>query len=483
MLFLKSNASLICFACNTGSEGNDPWIPELWANETLAILEENMVIGNLVHRDFEPIIAKFGDVVNTRRPGEFKAKRKVCADNVTVQESSATNVPVPLNQHVHVSFLICDDDESLSFKSLVDEYLRPATVAQARFVDQVLLGQVYQFLANSEGGLGTISSSNAKKYILDTRNRMNINKAYMEGRNLIWAPNSETAALNTDLFISCDKRCDGGFAMQEAHLGRLLGFDHWMAQNTPSVPPGNTAKTGEINNAAGYPAGTITVTVDGFTGAVADGEYVTIEGDDVVHRIYDHTETLGNTTSITFYPPLKRAVLDNADVRVPTAGAINLVAGYPVCYAKEIVVDGFTVAPQIGQLVSFGSPTTAAEVIASPVYSIIDVNGLVGITLDRPLDLALTNNDAVNLGPAGTLAGTTGDYNFAFHRNALALVVRPLALPRAGTGALSGVVNFNDLSMRTVITYDGNKQGHLVTIDMLMGIAVLDTDLGAVLLG
>jgi len=28
------------------------WVPELWAKESLRILEENMVIGNLVHRDF-----------------------------------------------------------------------------------------------------------------------------------------------------------------------------------------------------------------------------------------------------------------------------------------------------------------------------------------------------------------------------------------------------------------------------------------------
>ena len=42
--------------------------PAHWANESLAILQENMVVGNLVHRDFEPTIADFGDVVNARKP-------------------------------------------------------------------------------------------------------------------------------------------------------------------------------------------------------------------------------------------------------------------------------------------------------------------------------------------------------------------------------------------------------------------------------
>src|SRR5262245_8124150 len=82
------------------------FIPQLWANESIAILEESMVIGNLVHRDFENVIASYGDTVNTRRPGEFKAKRKTAADNVTVQQNTATNVPVVLNQHLHTSFII-----------------------------------------------------------------------------------------------------------------------------------------------------------------------------------------------------------------------------------------------------------------------------------------------------------------------------------------------------------------------------------------
>jgi len=151
-------------------------------------------------------------------------------------------------------------------------------------------------------------------------------------------------------------------------------------------------------------------------------------------------------------------------------GQINNVAGYAVGWSKEITVDTFTVAPQVGQMVSFGN------VAGSTVYSIIDVNALVGITLDRPLDTALADNDKVNIGPMG-------NYNLAFHRDAIALVVRPLARPKPGTGALSAVVNWNGLSMRATITYDGNKQGHLVTLDMLAGIAVLDTRLGAVLLG
>lgn len=32
------------------SNSVDPYVPEFWANESLAILEENMVMAKLVHR-------------------------------------------------------------------------------------------------------------------------------------------------------------------------------------------------------------------------------------------------------------------------------------------------------------------------------------------------------------------------------------------------------------------------------------------------
>ena len=45
------------------------------------------------------------------------------------------------------------------------------------------------------------------------------------------------------------------------------------------------------------------------------------------------------------------------------------------------------------------------------------------------------------------------------------------------------MANYNDLSIRVTMTYDGNAQGTLVTVDTLMGVKVLDVLLGAVMYG
>ena len=119
---------------------NTAFIPELWASEGLAILQENMVIANLVHRDFENEIRQFGDVVNTRRPGTFQIRRKADGSTLQNQDATATNVQVPLDQWFYTSFTIKDGEASKSFQDLVDIYLRPGMMTIARSVDRAVLG-------------------------------------------------------------------------------------------------------------------------------------------------------------------------------------------------------------------------------------------------------------------------------------------------------------------------------------------------------
>lgn len=449
----------------------DSLIPEKWAYESIDILLENMVVANLVHRDFSDEIAEFGDVVNTRKPADFQAYRKIDSEEVTVQDAVAPNIQVPLNQHVHVSFRLKDGQESKSFKDLSQEFLFPAVKAEAAFLDMCLLGQYAQFIDNSAGRLGAMTTSTARDDLLDLRKVFNTNKVEMDGRHLIFNPTTEALMLKLDLFTQAQQVGDEGQALREATLGRKLGWNMYMCQNMATVAVGNTVVLGAVNNVAGYPAGTTTLTVDGFAAALPVNSYLTIAGDDTPQRI---VSSVGGATptSVTIYPGLKRAVLDNAVITRYVPGQINFAAGYAAGWHKELVVDTFTVAPQVGQLVTFGVGAPAS----SAVYTIVKVNGLVGITLDRPLVATLADNDPVNIGPAG-------QYNFAFVKNALALVNRPLAAPRPGTGALASVVNYGGMSMRVVITYDGAKQGHLITIDSLFGTAVLDAKRGGVLLG
>lgn len=474
--FIKTLRSLAVYANDL-----DAFIPEFWAQESLAVLEENLVASNLVYRDFEDRLSQFGDTVNCRRPNRFEPVRKDLTDNVTIQDATATNVPVVLNQHVHTSFLIRDGEESKSMADLITTYIEPAVKGMARWTDRMVLGQYGQFIANSVGKLGQMSSTTAKGYLIDARKKSQT-LLWPQGdpiRPMITNEDTEAAMLNTDLFVSAEKVGDNGSALRSASLGRKFGFDMLMSQQMGNIAPGNTTKGGAINNAAGYAAGTTVFTVDGFTGVTAVGEFVTISDNLTnvgghVSRVTATTATLGNTTSITILDPIPFDTVDNALVRTYTAGAVNNGGGYAAGWSKAIVVNGFTVAPKVGQMVTF---TTNVPTVSDEVYTVLGIDvSTTSITLDRPLAAALANTATVNIGPAG-------DYSFAFLKDAIALVIRPLAPPKPQTGARSAVISYNNLSMRATITYNGDKQGHLVTLDYLAGIKVLNRNFGLVMLG
>lgn len=453
----------LCYA-----NDNDALIPELWANESLAILEENMVMANLVHRDFSPLVASFGDVVNTRRPSEFSTKRKAQADAVVSQDATSTNVQVPLNQHVYVTFTIKDEEASLSFKELITYYLAPAAMQMARSVDRILCGQVPRFFANAAGKLAGMSSSNAKDWILETREIMNVNKAYPNGRNLAISPQAETEMLKTELFIAANQRGDTGTALEEARLGRVLGFDTFMDQNVNyrNLADADTLTLNHATGAAAGATGNIAITA---SSAVTDGCFAWFTGDQQPQVISAHT---GTTTGITLVDAYKYAVSANAvgyAFEPAVAGAT-----YAIGYDKGITLNTITAnkLPVVGQLLATGTGASRKTYTIIEVDSVNTTSAIVW--LDRPLEVAVTAADEVFPGPHGSMC-------MAFHRDAVALVSRPLALPASTLGVQAAVGSYNDLAMRVAMQYDISNQGTIVTLDMLCGVALLDANLGAVL--
>lgn len=447
----------------------EAFIPQQWALESIATLTETMVIGNLVHRDFSPLVANYGEVINVTKPGGFKAKRKEAADNVTVQQPTATTFDVRLNQHLHTSFIIKDSDYSKARDDLFAEYLQPAVVSIAHAVDVIIAAQVHQFYKNSGGHLGMIDETNGDDYLLEAREAMNDNKVSDAGRYGLLTSKTESAMLRQDKFTSADKIGDDGTALRNASLGRLFGFNLVRLFNEPYVTGGLVTVNGAVNNApSGYAPGTTTIAVDALTAAITPGTFITIAGDDTPLQV---VSTVGGATptSITVLNGIKHTVADNAIVKVQPKGVVSYAAGYPVNYSKTIAIGALPWTPRVGQAITFGTDNLN-------VYAIIDLEDPTHIILDRPLEVAVPDATAVNFGPSGS-------YNLMFVRDAIALVNRPLATPMAGTGARAAVVNYGGTSMRVVFTYDGNKQGTLVTVDTLMGVKVLDVDRGAIMFG
>ena len=435
----------------------DNLIPEIWANEALMQLEANLVMANLVHTDFKNEIASFGDTVNADRPSAFVSKTKKDSDSVTVQDAVSTKIPVKLDQHHHVSFMIKDGQESKAFRDLVTEFITPAVQALALGLDQSIFGEAYNFLGTR---IGQYSVDPTKSSITRLRAAMSNNLAPLNGRNLVVSPNIGATLLDIADFSSAEKVGDAGTAIRTGSIGQRLGFNIIESQGAPSVPTGvNDVLTGTVNKVAGYPVGATVIDVDTMTVPVA-GSWLTIEGDMTPLKIASAT-----ATELTLVSGLKYAITDGAVVTVYEPALINLVAGYDSGLYTDVAINDLTLAPAVGQMISQGSYYYGAKTGTTAT----------SLLLSTTNKATMANDAVLGIGPAG-------DYGFAFNREAIALVTRPLAVPRAGTGARSAVMNYNGLSMRVTITYDGTKQGHLVTLDFLTGVKTLDTRLGALLI-
>lgn len=85
-----------------------------------------------------------------------------------------------------------------------------------------------------------------------------------------------------------------------------------VADNSPLL----VFKTAAVNNTGGYPGGTTTITIDTITGLVNNGDtfQVALESNGVVHIVSAHTETTGNTTSVTFFAGLSLGFGNNLGV-------------------------------------------------------------------------------------------------------------------------------------------------------------------------
>lgn len=122
-------------------------IVKLVAADALPALMGNLVMGNLVNRDYEPVLAHAGDTVNVPIPPVLVANNIAEGGTVTTQNPSLGNAQIVLNTHAEATFQIPDVTKALAFPDLLKAYMQPAVVAIASKVEKDLLNLYSQFTA------------------------------------------------------------------------------------------------------------------------------------------------------------------------------------------------------------------------------------------------------------------------------------------------------------------------------------------------
>jgi len=127
-------------------------IVKLVAADALPALVSNLVMGNLVNRDYEPVLANAGDTVNVPIPPTLVANNIAEGGTVTPQTPNLGNAQIVLNTHAEATFQIPDVTKCLAVPDLMKVYMQPAVVAIAEKIESDLLNLYSQFSANTPVG-------------------------------------------------------------------------------------------------------------------------------------------------------------------------------------------------------------------------------------------------------------------------------------------------------------------------------------------
>ena len=127
-------------------------IVKLVAADALPALVANLVMGNLVNRDYEPVLAQAGDTVNVPIPPTLTANNIAEGGTVQTQNPNLGNAQIVLNTHAEATFQIPDVTRVLAVPDLLKVYMQPAVAAIAERIESDLLNLYAGFTANAPVG-------------------------------------------------------------------------------------------------------------------------------------------------------------------------------------------------------------------------------------------------------------------------------------------------------------------------------------------
>ncbi|MEX2263567.1 MAG: P22 phage major capsid protein family protein [Bryobacteraceae bacterium] len=127
-------------------------IVKLVAADALPALMGNLVMGNLVNRDYEPTLAQAGDTVNIPIPPTLVANNLAEGGTVQTQNPNVGSAQIVLNTHAEATFQIPDVTKILAVPDLLNIYMQPALVAIAEKIETDLLGLYANFTSNAPVG-------------------------------------------------------------------------------------------------------------------------------------------------------------------------------------------------------------------------------------------------------------------------------------------------------------------------------------------
>lgn len=397
--------------------------PAKIAKESLMQLENNLVMGQLVHRDFAKEFTKVGDTVSIRKPVKFRSSTGATRVSSDVTEGS---VPVVIDTQRHVSWDFVSKDLTLTVDDYSERYIKPAMIELAQQVESALMG-LYSSVPLWTGTAGTTPSTFLE--LGAARQKLVEHAAPQDTLNAVLNPAAALKVANDLKNVFTPQKTQT--ALERVKIGKYAGFDTYesasIVNHTVGALGGTPLVNGATQNSNSTPqANSQTLNTDGWTasttGVLKAGDVITIAGvNDINPKTY---QDLG--------------------------------------YLKQFVV--------LADVDSGASTGPAALTIAPAIVT----SGPYQNVTAGPAD-----NAAITV-VTGT-AATSYPQNLCFHKNAFALVMADLDLPDGA--AFKARQSYNNLSVRVVKQYDIDLDRDIIRLDILFGVKRMYDELAVRLTG
>lgn len=398
-----------------GEKGNRILTDDIIVKEALRLLKNNLVTAPLVHRDLEARFAKVGDTISLQKPFRTKtASGRVLQKQPMIDQK----LPFAIDRQEHFGLEVTMRDRTLSIERFSERYLKSGITQIANVIDRSILLK----LKNAYFSSGTPGTA------IGTRS-FHLAKAHM-GNVAVPDDGMRRCILNgldgaevSDAIANKYNEAMVKKALQKGYMGPLAGFDLFESANMPAHTVGDYAGTPLI---AGAGQTGSSIATDGWgasiTGLLKQGDVITFDG---VFEI--------NPQSYESTGRLQHFVVQE-DVDSDAGGLATI-----------------SISPSIND----GSLTTTDG----------DGNSI-SLAAYQNVSAAPADNAAITV--MGS-AGETYRQNFLFHRDAIALAMVDLELPRSATVKSRVRDPDSGLSLCMTGAYDINEQTEITRIDAVWG--------------
>lgn len=401
---------------------NEILTPSVIAKEALVLLENKLGMAKRVHRNYQNEFAKVGDTVTIRKPVRFTTRSGTAYSAQDVQEGSTT---VTMTDQIGVDFEFQTADLTLKIEQFSERYLAPAMSAMIHKVEGDLCG-LYNQVWNSVGSPGT--TPNSFSALAAAPLRLDLMAVPTDNRMGVLDPNAGWAILGTQTALYMQGKAQDAY--EDGELGNIAGLNLMQTQNVKAHTIGTKAGTPLVNGAS-------------------------------QNTTYTLTRTTNTQNLITDGWTASSAILKKGDVfTIANVFAVNPATKQVTTVLQQFVVNADISADGTGNATISISPA----IITSGAY--------------QNVNAAPADNAAITV--LGT-ASTAYPQNLVYHKNAFALVTRPLEIPQGASW--SARETYNGLSMRIISDYDISTDKQKTRLDMLYGVKAIYPDLACRLFG